>query len=105
MTQITNSRWKQELVMQKDWLGMTFKQVEALKQLTAEKGTLFCTNKSDKAWLEAAMVKVIVYKGETYALLLKAKELRQGKYAMITFYRDTSGDVLKRIRSGQWTRA
>ena len=105
MTQVSHSRRKQALVMQKDWLGMSFEQVEALKKLTAEKGTLFCTNKSDYDWLEAAMVKVIRYKGETYALLLKAKELRQGKHAMITFYRDTSGDVMERIRSGQWTRA
>lgn len=48
------------------------------------------------------IVKVAKIKDETFVLMLKPADYDFGRLSAITFYRDTSNAVARRIALGQW---
>ena len=89
------SSHKMDAIIAKHFPSFTAANVQAAANYTARVGKTYTTD-------TGVIAKVVIVEGQTYALLLKPEDFARGKIAAITFYRDTSNAVARRIASGQW---
>ena len=98
MNNVKFSSIKMGKIIEKHFPTSSSKGVQQVANLVLVTGKTYITDTN-------VVAKVATFKGQTFVLLLKPADYASNKAAAITFYRDTSGSVAKRIARKQWKAA